>query len=188
VPVENQVKATYQVTAKVLRLAAAFASKDETRPALCGVELNDDTVGASDGHVAVRIGVSLQGSPDAPSIIVPSDSIKAISTKAEDVSVVVNGDYRLVAQRTETIFQPIDNQFPNLDAAMPKGEPVVTIALNPALAAEAFAALAKYLGAKRGDIWGPERVLVSIYSDVQPIKLTCGPGDSITALIMPVRR
>jgi hypothetical protein len=167
------------VTGKALRLARAFSSPDETRPALRGIHVTEKYVEACDGHMGVRIPCENPG----PGLLIPPDPVKVAEKYKGNVTVRLNGDALLVAGESETLFAPMDPIYPDMGKIWPAYETGTSFYVNPRKVADAFKAIADYLEIKRFQVWR-NGVKVTVND---PIKAILIEGEGFQAIMMPVR-
>ena len=147
------------INIRLLKAAAMFASKEETRYYLKGVAVQAGPRGvylvATDGHRMLAFRQSADDTPPVD-IIIPADVIARIKPDrhVEDATLTRDGDtqWRIDYCGTAISFAPIDGTFPDWRRAVPKETTGEMAQFDPAYVGD-FAKVAKALGANpRADV------------------------------------
>lgn len=88
----------------------------------------------------------------------------------------------LATPTVQTIKQPEDPTFPNIDAATPESNPVFTIGFDPKLLGETLLALAKMLDNSPHDV-----CQLDFYGPKSPVRITAGKETTFEILVAPKR-
>lgn len=173
-----------------LLAANVFASTEETRYYLNGVlyEVKDGKARfvATDGHRMIIFDLG-DGYGEDLSFIIPSSLIKRIKADKyeENGEININGDtIKIDYNDTGYIEKAIDGPYPEYRRVMipDDKEQIHTpeIRFNPSYLGD-FAKVNKILGYKNVGI------IISLYGESEPVKITTGRPDTYTAILMPMR-
>lgn len=142
---------------KIAQFVQRAVSDDDARPILCGMNVNEQVVGASDGFRFHAVQAS---------------SIPAL---AEDEEKTLNlGKIR----NGENLLEPeeIPGRFPDTTQLIPTSEPLVRFAINPKFLVDACKTLDK-----------DSPVCITVYSDLNPIEIQGVINElPVYALVMPM--
>lgn len=171
-------------------LVADFASQENSRYSLQDVHFTPKETMATNGHYLVRV-TNVQNDnvvTSDRSFSLSAKDLLAIKVKRGDgIELATNGtgsSWNLTTGVSTYHLEETSNQFPNVDAIMPKDAPAISIGLNP----EYLAKLGKAFAAFQGDA-RQKTVKVSVWTPDKPIQIeaTNSDGQTMTALLMPLR-
>jgi len=168
----------------LLKAAVLFTSKEEIRFYLKGVAIQATPatikVAATDGHRLFVARVDQPENTETFSIIIPSDAIISATKGAKhplDLSKLSDTQYRL----GDTIFTPIDGNFPGYEFIVPKSVSGETAQFNPEYVAS--------LGKANKLLGGSAENVTIGYNGDKPALVT-GSGfkaHNALAVLMPLR-
>lgn len=98
----------------------------------------------------------------------------------EKATIVASMD--LAAPVVQTVNQPEDQTFPDLDSIVPKGKPVLTIGFDPELLGDTLISLAKML-----DNTAHGMCVLEFYDPLSPVRITAGEEIKFEILVAPKR-
>ena len=155
----NTFKLDNKEQAKALKWVQLAASKDQSRPILNGLYINNGETVGCDGF---RLHIIETPEPFTDSIAVQGKVIQQLNTVA-------------LTPRIEEYIEYEGGDYPAYEQIIPSDKPVFKIAVNKKLLAA--------LAAMPGD----EAIILSFTGDNKPIKVTSGSSDcKAVAVIMPM--
>lgn len=152
----------------------AFASKDNTRPQLYCIGIDNDTIGATDGHRAVAFGFAAGGTSIHHGKVWARDRVETLVkvAKAQKLATV---ELRFADCVKGTTLPPLSRVMPE-----PRMEAVRAVGFDPKLMA------ALELACKACGVKGAK--LDTLGDALDPIGFTvAGPSQSARVVVMPMR-
>lgn len=182
----NEKKETPMITVstKLLKAILQFASKDVTRPHMCGIYFDGVDLVATDGHTLVRARVA-GADPNYTPILVPTVAIKqACAVAGAKGFVSLHGD-TLTADGTAISVNRNGDKFPAWLQVIPRDGAVKSVV---GFNADYIARLAPLAEAVRGKGSVEPFALTSATGELDPIRFDLQSAIAdITVVIMPVR-
>ena len=178
-----------------LSAVAAFAGEPYvSRFSLAAVRITNEDTQATDGHTLIRVTLpDGKGDLEAPLTLDASiakqigDNLK--SSEYANLRDFPSGAMVSLNARIETpngIVFPVDNyaakKFPNVESVMPTKDPTLVMKFNPKRLRALMDAFVEF---QDGIQW--PQVTISFYESTEAIKLECKNGQTMTALLMPLK-
>ena len=191
---------------------AAFASDDETRPALRSVHIGRGYTEATDGHVMMRVAIPDLDANEFPSIegmdctsngkeaLIPADAAKtmakAIPRKSTlpilqnlvwDARDSTDTELKFAVTDLDTVQRfnprPVEGPYPPVDNVIPKDNRVFQFSVNASKLAKALAFVAKHT-----EDFQNNRVRLTFYGPNRAVRLDAKSkdGQQIIGLVMPL--
>lgn len=180
----------YEISIPLRYLLAArvFTPKNDTRPQLNGVAIDEEYVFGTDGTVLGAIRLHLVD-PTVPGVIIPNDAIdyfakKAKASSLKDVTIQWGEDQGVLTNGVATEhFKPVEGKPVPFKRVLPgNSKPEGHIQFQAELLMK-FEKAATLLGAKKG----VNHVLVLPNGDGQPARVVLPGSPEFTGVLRPLR-